>query len=269
MEISGLVEALKNRNIILFAGSGVSNNLELPLWKDLIDHIAKDLGYHPEIYSEMADHLMLAEYYLLKRGTIGPLRSWMDTEWHKHDIKIEDSKIHEQIVKLDFPIIYTTNYDRWIERAYDHYEKPYVKIIDVHDFVKVQQGTTQIIKFHGDFDDDPSIVLAESSYFDRLGFSSPLDIKLKHDLIGKSVLFIGYSLTDINVRVMLYQIHKMWDESKYAKVRPKSFMFLTKPNIVFEQILEKRNIFPIISKKEDPGKGLESFLQEIINSIGP
>jgi len=34
--------------------------------------------------------------------------------------------------------------------------------------------------------------------FDRLYFSSPLDIKLRTDALGRSILFIGYSLSDVN-----------------------------------------------------------------------
>ena len=66
---------------------------------------------------------------------------------------------------------------------------------------------TQIIKFHGDFDDDSSLVLTESSFFIALDFESPLDIKLRSDSLEKSLLFIGYSLSDINIRYMLYKLH--------------------------------------------------------------
>ena len=45
-----------------------------------------------------------------------------------------------------------------------------------------------------DFSDDSSIVLTESSYFERLEFNSPLDIKLRSDMLGKTILYIGYSL---------------------------------------------------------------------------
>ena len=38
---------------------------------------------------------------------------------------------------------------------------------------------THIVKFHGTFDDDASLVLTESSYFDRLEFESAIDIKLR------------------------------------------------------------------------------------------
>jgi hypothetical protein len=66
-----------------------------------------------------------------------------------------------------------------------------------------------VIKFHGTFSDDASLVLTESSYFERLEFESALDIKLRADTLRHSLLFIGYSLSDLNIRYLLYKLHKL------------------------------------------------------------
>ncbi|MCI4670180.1 MAG: SIR2 family protein [Bacteroidia bacterium] len=258
-----LIEAIRKRNVILFVGGGVSMNLGLPSWDKLIDRLAKDLGFDNEVFRSYGDHLILAEYYKMNKG-IGPLRSWMDRKWHNTDkVNIRESRIHQLIVELDFSLIYTTNYDRWIEFAFDEYEKPYVKIADVTDIKRSREGVTQIVKFHGDFDNDSSIVLTESSYFDRLDFETPLDIKLRADVLGKSILFIGYSLSDINIRYLLYKLNKMWQSAKNNEAKPKSFILLMQPNPVQELVLEKRGIVTIISQNEDFGKGLEEFLETL------
>lgn len=90
-----LLSAFRQGNVILFVGAGVSMNLGLPSWSTLLDKIAKDLGYEPEIYKSFGDHYALAEYYRLQKGSIGPLRSWMDRVWHSPDIDISTSKVHE------------------------------------------------------------------------------------------------------------------------------------------------------------------------------
>ncbi len=236
-------------------------NLGLPSWERLIDKLARDLGFDTEVFMTYGDHLTLAEYYKLNKG-IGPLRSWMDRKWHNTDkVDITESRIHQLIVELDFPIIYTTNYDRWIEFAFDAYQKAYIKIADVADIKRIREDATQIIKFHGDFDNDSSIVLTETSYFDRLDFETPLDIKLRADVLGKSILFIGYSLSDINIRYLLYKLNKMWKASNNLDAKPKSFILLINPNPIQERVLEQRGIVPIISQDEDPGKGLANFLE--------
>lgn len=67
-----LISSYKERNVILFVGSGVSKNLGLPTWSELVDHIARELGYDPEIYKTFGESLALAEYYRVKKGSIGP-----------------------------------------------------------------------------------------------------------------------------------------------------------------------------------------------------
>jgi len=260
-----LKEAVKDRNIILFIGAGISMNLKLPSWRELINHIADELGYDSDVFNTFGDYLSLAEFYKIEKSNIGALRSWMDRKWHDSSIKIENSSLHKKIVDLNAPIIYTTNYDRWIENAYEYYNVPYKKIASVGDLVNIKNNQTQIIKFHGDFDDDGSIVLTETSYFERLNFETPLDIKLRSDILGKSVIFIGYSLTDINLRLLFYKLNKLWENSSIAHTRPKSYIFLGKPNPVQVAILQKRGISAIISEKDDISEGLEIFLDSLLN----
>lgn len=256
-----LLKSFKEGNVILFVGAGVSMNLGLPSWDSLIDKIAKDLGYDSEIYKTFGDHLALAEYYRLKMGSIGPLRSWMDINWH-NNIDISKSKVHENIAKAEFPIIYTTNYDRWLEHSLDYYGKPYTKISSVADLTRINSNSTQLVKFHGDFDDDKSIVLDETSYFSRLGFETPLDIKLRSDVLGKSVLFIGYNLADVNIRFLFYKLSMLWKAHHLGEAQPKSYIFSPKPNPVQEKILEQWGIEMVSSEIEHPGEALEDFLSK-------
>lgn len=255
-----LLSSFEQGNVILFVGAGVSMNLGLPSWKALIDKIAEELDYDPEIYQTFGNNEALAEYYKLKKGKIGPLRSWMDISWHADSIDISTSKIHEYIAKANFPIIYTTNFDRWIEKSLSHYKMPYTKIISVSDLTTVDNNSTQVIKFHGDFDDDSSIVLGETSYFERLEFETPLDIKLRADVLGKSVLFIGYSLDDINLRFLFYKLAKLWKNSSNENSQPKSYIFSPRPNPIQETILEQWGIEVISSETENLGYALEEFL---------
>ena len=258
-----LQEAYKQNNVILFVGAGVSIGLGIPSWNQLIDKIANDLGYDPEIYSTFGDNLALAEYYRIKHGNLGKLRSWMDRNWHSSDIKIKESEIHNIIANSNFPLIYTTNYDRWIENSFDEHNKKYHKIINVGDLIKTNNKTTQIIKFHGDFDDDDSIVLDETSYFKRLEFETPLDIKLRSDILGKTVLFIGYSLSDVNIRLLFYKLSQMWKNNGQGNVQPTSYVFSHKPNPIQEDILKQWGIAMMSSEIDNPGDALIDFMAKV------
>lgn len=264
--IEPLIDAIRSRQVILFVGAGVSKNLGLPSWKELVDEMGMRLDFDPMVFRGHGSFLELAEYYEIKKTSLGSLRSWMDRSWHKDEDRVESSPIHQAIVDLRCPIIYTTNYDRWLEIAFDRRGKTFVKIANVGDFTKICDGIPQIVKLHGDFEDDASLVLTETSYFERLAFESPLDIKLRSDSIGRTILFIGYSLSDINIRYLLYKLHCMWSASAYASSRPKSFMFLTTPNPIHEAILDKRGITPIVSETDNPADGLSAFLRELVRA---
>ncbi|KWN76989.1 SIR2 family protein [Burkholderia stagnalis] len=259
-----LHDAHRTGKLMLFVGAGVSANLGLPNWDALIARIAKELGYDPKIFSTYGNHLALAEFYKKKMGGLGALRSWMDREWHKPTTDISKSDIHRLIAQGKFSRIYTTNYDRWLEFAHDAFNVKYDKIAKVSDLVSVTDGRRQIIKFHGDFDADESIVLDETSYFHRVNFDTPLDIKLRNDVLGSSVLFIGYSLNDLNIRLLFYRLTEMWERSTLASARPKSYIFTNRPNPVAQEVLSHWGIEMIVSEEDDPKKALTDFLQDLV-----
>lgn len=261
-----LLEDYKNGQILLFIGAGVSANLGIPTWGGLITKVAADLGFDPDVFKSYGDFLALAEFYKLKKGSIGDLRSWMDREWHNPSIDISKSMIHECVAKGQFPIVYTTNYDNWIENAYDYFRVPYNKIVKVSDISKNSPGKREIIKFHGDFSDDDSIVLSETSYYERLEFETPLDIKLRADVLGRSVLFIGYSLSDINIRHLFYKLSNLWDNYGDGLAKPRSYLFSSRTNPIQEQVIKQWGIETINSNIDDAGQALREFMQTLISS---
>ena len=114
----------------------------------------------------------------------------------------------------------------------------------------------------GDFSADDSIVFDETTYYQRLNFDTPLDIKLRNDVLNNSVLFIGYSLTDFNIRLLFYRLTEMWGRSPLASVSPKSYVFTHSPNQAAE-VLRQWGIKMIVSAEDDPKKALTDFLQEL------
>lgn len=249
--------------VILFVGAGVSSTLGLPNWSELIAHLADELGYNKLLFDKFGNSLELAEYYEIIQKDLNGLKKWMKSKWVVDDKRLIESKVFDHIVKMNFSIIYTTNYDHCLERAFELRGKKYKRIVDVGDLINIDPLETQIVKFHGDIDSDAPIVLTESSYFERFEFESPLDIKLKADLLGKTILFIGYSLSDVNIRLLIYKIDKLWKNSSYDKTKPKSFIFLSNPNPIQEEILKSRGIEPIVGELIDKNESINNFLEEL------
>src|SRR3954449_1227172 len=264
-----LAAAIKRRCAILFVGAGVSMAVGLPSWQSLIDHLLDDLGLERNVIDGMhGGYQMLAEYYRLKRGGIGPLRSWMDRNWRVDPEKIAASKLHKLIVELDFPVIYTTNYDRNLETAFDVLDKRYAKISNAKEIASAPAGVTHIIKFHGDFDDDASLVLTETDFLNRLAFNSPLDVRFRADALGSTLLFIGYSMSDPNIRLLLHRIWQTWEQSGHRRDRPRSFAFVSQPNPVQEAVLANWGITTIAPPDGvSPDEGVTRFLLDIRQRI--
>ena len=111
-KLQALREACGHEQVILFVGAGVSQVLGVPPWRDLIDHMTRELGLSPEAGRDNMSYRTLAEYFRLKRGSIGPLREWMERQWNDGALTVHGSRVHELIAKGPFRIVYTTNYDR-------------------------------------------------------------------------------------------------------------------------------------------------------------
>jgi hypothetical protein len=238
-----LADAIKQRHAILFVGAGVSMAVGLPSWQTLADHLLKELDLPPSVIDGMNDgYQMLAEFYRLKQGGLGPLRSWLDRNWKVASERVSASQLHKLIVELEFPTIYTTNYDRNLETAFEVHDRPYAKIANAKQIADAQEGVTHIIKYHGDFDDDSSLVLTETDFLNRLSFDSPLDIKFRADALGRTILFIGYSMSDPNIRLLLHSIWQTWERSGHQDHRPRSFVFMPSSNPLQEALLARWGI---------------------------
>lgn len=260
-----LIDYIRRNRVIIFAGSGLSATLQLPTWDQLLSQVAAELKFDADIFQSLGDNYSLAEFYLIRNGRLGNLRQWMDQEWHRPKVAIDISKsqAHVSLVKLGAQRIYTTNWDNWIEAAHRAMGQTYHKIVRVKDIADAPDDVPHIVKFHGDFSDDDSLVFTERSYFDRMSFDSPIDIKFRADTIGRSILFLGYSIRDMNMRLLLYRLEQIWKQSFDPAARPPSFVFLTRPNEVQEAVLRARGIEPIVGTSDDPTHSLTEFLTSL------
>jgi hypothetical protein len=260
-----LADAIKRRHAILFVGAGVSMAVGLPSWQTLVDHLLKELDLNSSVISGISDgYQMLAEFYRLKQGGMGPLRSWLDRNWKVASDRVSASQLHKLIVELDFPAIYTTNYDRNLETAFEVHNRNYAKIANAKQIADAPDGVTHIIKYHGDFDDDSSLVLTETDFLNRLSFESPLDIKFRADALGRTILFVGYSMSDPNIRLLLHSIWRTWERSGHKDYRPRSFVFMPSSNPLQEALLAHWGITLLTPES---GAGVDDALVAFLTDI--
>lgn len=135
----------------------------------------------------------------------------LKSEFHK---KSKNNHYHLKLAKIPhINTIITTNYDRMLEEAYDVncqliYKDDQISSID--------NNKIQVLKIHGDLQDENSIVLTKDHYtkFFNGKNNSNLWTVIKERFITKNQIFIGYGLEDINVNSF---IEDMWSKSENRK----------------------------------------------------
>jgi DNA repair exonuclease SbcCD nuclease subunit len=220
-----LIDNIKKRNVVLFLGSGFSiganhpQNVKIPL--------ANDLG------KKLSDNFLGGEY-------IGsPLTFISDLAISEVDLFTIQSFISEifgeftpneaQIKFASFPwkAIFTTNYDQILEKAYQANKLKIQDLSPVFRNTSEQQifktvNTVPYYKLHGCIsyinDEELPLILSTDQYITHSKNRDRLFSKLKEVAKDYSILFVGYSNQDNNIRAILKEIETM------KEGRPRSFM---------------------------------------------
>lgn len=116
--------------------------------------------------------------------------------------------------KLNPPAIITTNYDSALEKIFSDY-KVYGNQIDM--ISASLHGMGEIYKIHGTVDSHLSIILTEGDYNNFLNKNKYLIAKLLTIFTENPIVFIGYSLSDENIREIFMGINECLGESMDIK----------------------------------------------------
>lgn len=269
-----LVELAAQRRLIPFVGAGFSAGLGFPSWRDLLRTLC-DESQHAVTFDEVieatnGDLLQAAEYLYLKHDRqIGPLRHEIERSFAKASVDPLTSGPHVELVNLGAGQIYTTNYDDAIERTYTGLGLSISPVVLPKDVALADTDKTQIVKYHGDLAHERTLVLTESAYYRRLDFESPMDLKFRSDLLGKSVLFMGYSFRDINIRIIWFKLMEMMRDIPEADRHP-SYIVMLEPNAVLEDLYAAVGLHAIVlspdaklETEEDRVRAVGSFLFDL------
>jgi hypothetical protein len=196
--------ALDDGNAAFFAGAGTSAASSMVDWRGLLREIADGLGLDVD---EESDLIGLAQYEHNNAGNRHRLNSAIVDEFNK---RATPSSNHKWLAQLPIETVWTTNYDKLIENAFEAVDKRVaVKHSTSQLTVKVRNSDVTIYKMHGDVSDPDHAVLTKDDYeryeVERQAFTEIL----RTDLTRCCFLFLGFSFTDPNIEYILSRLRQM------------------------------------------------------------
>lgn len=291
--INFLKEKSNADKLIIFVGAGVSCNVkDMPDWNGLIKKMAEAIGYSKcdackkkdaecQKTCKFKDAFSTDEYLKIPQYVYN-----QDTDLYNkvllENIKnVEiDAPLSNAILNLAPSHIITTNYDNLLESCHSPQCDNYDVIISDKDLL-VAQKNKYIIKMHGDIEYPDTIVLKEADYLEYSQRHVLIEMFIKALLADHTILFLGYSLNDYNIKLIISWINYIRTQNKAINSETKfGYMVLDEETVEKRQYnyFESNNIgvinihqMPIIDKipasLENPiGQRLYGFLKAVEDS---
>jgi hypothetical protein len=210
--------AVRDEYAAIFVGAGVSVAAGYPSWTSLLTEIGEELGVRS---SEVHDLAALAQWSIQENGGATRVRNVIKREIGLERDLPEALKI---ISRLPIRALWTTNYDRLVERAFASISRPLDVVSGAADLsLRPTPGAARLFKMHGSIERLDDIVISTDDYElyrSKRGSFLPL---LQAHLTSMSMLFVGLSLTDPNIRHVLSSIRESFTDAPpehFAILRP-------------------------------------------------
>lgn len=275
--IRALVHDIAQRKCVLFAGSGLSACAKLPTWPELLEILIAETpaGQHsrPELRR------------LLKRGRLlevgeyvkGALNEQRFTQILKDSLTPttpgSNSRPHKLLSVLPFAAVITTNYDQLLEDAFaahDGGRQP--KVITQQDIPSMGpllfDSGFFIFKAHGDISRPETLIISARDY-QRMHESVAFASILSAILLTKRIVFVGYSLTDPDFRLIIER-----QVSAFRGYLPEHYAVMTGVGPIEQEVLGRTTSIRIVDysakgNHKDLVPFLERLVKEVNESISP
>ena len=157
---------------------------------------------------------------------------------------------------------YTTNFDDFIERALRLHNRT-CQVVAVETEMGNKKSICEVVKFHGDLNHPNQMVLSESDYEKRLTLSSEMDYRLKGDMLGRVLLFLGYSFRDVNVSYLFRLISEQFLPKIGAQSGRRAYIVVPEPSDFEIELFGARNIAVIPISSRDITQDVADLIKKL------
>ena len=260
-KIELIKKAKEEDRLVIFIGAGVSFNSGIPKWKGVIQELARQLKYYKckkckyrknlkncSEYEECSitgeEFLKIPQFYY----NLHP-KKYFDIIKTLLDIEAEPNDLNRMIMEIKPKHIITTNYDRLIESTNHANRLIYKKIYKDQDLLDMYSNN-YIIKMHGDIKDLKSIVLKEDDYLSYSQNHILMETKIKSLLLDHTFVFVGYSLNDYNLKLIMKWRDIIADQYNKGDKKCKSFIIDPSNHEKYEKSYYENNSVYIIDSED-------------------
>lgn len=221
--LSILSEKILDENISLFVGAGVSQEAGFPAWTKLLEPCMRLLNIE---HSDNINLFKVAQYYINEFGAPA-LSKIIEKNINTLEYK---SDIINTLIETNFKQIWTTNFDKIIEK---NLEKRNIKCYSIHsnyDLTHINNNIVNVFKLNGDISDLNNIIITQNDIEEYEKTRELMITFLKKALISDTFLFLGYSFSDSIILNCIKKIHdclgcKMGNHYTILKDQPKNHYF--------------------------------------------
>lgn len=216
-------KASEDNKLVIVVGAGVSMLSNFPSWKEVIDRFSGPFSEQKERYSQN-EYLRIPQKYYNQRGH----KEYYDLLRDIFDLDLQSNKIHDEILNLNPIHLITTNYDDLLEQAI-YARGLFYDVIAKDEEVSQTRTKNFLIKMHGDVKHQ-NVVLKENDYLSYSSQFHLIETMVKSVIASNITLFIGYSLNDRNMKLILNWVKELQGSS----FQPVYLLYL-------EQMLDQNN----------------------------
>lgn len=139
------------------------------------------------------------------KNSISPFKFDIANRFKTYEIKEE---FHEELISYKkfiskAKVIVTTNYDPFIENLLEEISAKPSIFVGQKGFFDPTNDWGELFKIHGDVTDPKSIIITDEDYIKYDSNSILISAKILVNMIDSPIVFLGYSLSDRNVRKLL------------------------------------------------------------------
>ncbi len=224
-----------NDQLVMFVGSGVSKNSEFPTWDELTCRICQelDMGIKKSSGFSFEEHTTYAQLMYNKDK-----ESYIKILKEIFGVKRDSSKLHKKIIDLGLSDVITTNYDDLLETSDSYNSRSYGVISSDIEMIE-QNSKRKLVKMHGSISDFEGIVLKENDYLEFETSRKAIHNYLLNRAFSKTILFVGYSLSDYNVKQILHSINS---HSQVIGLEKRTHYLLSDTNGLTEREMKMWNL---------------------------